>query len=98
MNESVKPLVYITGCRYNAVMIHDDFIERLKPFVSCVTACPEVDVGLGVPRDPIRVVIQNGVQRLMQPSTQRDITRVMNRCVEQILERLSDIDGFILKL
>ena len=43
-------------CRYNGDVIKDDFVEALTPFVEYITVCPEVEIGLGVPRKPIRLI------------------------------------------
>ena len=43
-------------CRYNGQTISDDFVRKLEPHVEFVTTCPEVEIGLGVPRNPIRIV------------------------------------------
>jgi uncharacterized protein YbgA (DUF1722 family)/uncharacterized protein YbbK (DUF523 family) len=103
MNTDATPTIYASKClgfdkcRYNGVTIYDDFIEKLKPHVSYITACPEVDIGLGVPRDPVRIVVMNRQRRLVQPATGRDVTDAMMDTTEAILGRLPDIDGFILK-
>lgn len=103
MNTVHKPVVFASKCfgfekcRYNGITIYDDFIEALKPFVEYVTACPEVEIGLGVPRDPIRIIVHKGQHRLVQPATQRDITDVMLNYSDRMLDELPDIDGFILK-
>ncbi|MGD9778204.1 YbgA family protein [Methanomethylovorans sp.] len=83
-------------CRYNGKMVTSDIIENFRPFVEFITVCPEGDIGLGTPRDPIRLV--NGENlRLIQPSTGQDITEKMQLFVSSFLENLSDVDGFILK-
>jgi uncharacterized protein YbgA (DUF1722 family) len=56
-----------------------------------------VECGLGVPREPIRVVMEGGARRLYQPATERDVTDEMVRFVSGFLDGLPDIDGFILK-
>lgn len=77
-------------------MVTSDIIENFRPFVEFITVCPEGDIGLGTPRDPIRLV--NGENlRLIQPSTGQDITEKMQLFVSSFLENLSDVDGFILK-
>ena len=85
------------ACRYNGVMIPDKFIEKLQPFVEFIPVCPEVECGLGVPREPIRVVMEGEERRLWQPATERDITAEMTQFVSRFLDGLSDIDGFMLK-
>ncbi|MCM8783298.1 MAG: DUF523 and DUF1722 domain-containing protein [Candidatus Omnitrophica bacterium] len=98
-----KPNIFISkclgfaNCRWNGEIIPDIFVEKLKPFVSYTTTCPECEIGLGVPRDPIRIVFKKDVYRLMQLNTGRDVTREMNEFSLDYLGSLEEIDGFILK-
>ena len=57
-------------------MIPDAVVEALKPHVEFLPVCPEVEIGLGVPRPPIRLV-QGTPVRLVQPDTGRDLTAEM---------------------
>ena len=41
------------ACRYNGMLISDQFIKKMKNFCDFITVCPEVEIGLGIPRDPI---------------------------------------------
>ncbi len=84
-------------CRYDGAMIHDEFIDQLKPFVEFRTVCPELAIGLGVPRDPIRIIKQENRLRLIQPASGREISEEMNAFSTGFLLSLSAIDGFILK-
>jgi uncharacterized protein YbbK (DUF523 family) len=74
-----KPAVVVSKCitfepvRWNGQMIASEFVEKLKPYVDFVPVCPEVELGLGVPRDPVRIVLVNGDNRLLQSSTGLDI-------------------------
>lgn len=98
-----KPTVVVSrclgfaACRWNGVSIPDDVVESLKPYVEFITTCPEADIGLGVPRDPIRIVSENGKACLFQPSTGRDITKEMQAFVNELLDGIKEADGFILK-
>ncbi len=51
------------------VKITDTFVAALMPFVETIPLCPEVEIGLGIPRDPIRIVKVNDSKRLVQQST-----------------------------
>jgi uncharacterized protein YbgA (DUF1722 family)/uncharacterized protein YbbK (DUF523 family) len=84
-------------CRYNGAVIPDPLIRRLQAFVDFYPVCPEVEIGLGIPRESIRIVEIDGVQQLVQPSTERDITTDMESFSTRFLSQLSGIDGFILK-
>ncbi len=85
------------ACRWNGVTIPDKFIDSLKPYVDFVTTCPEADIGLGIPRDPIRIVSIKGELRLMQPATGRDVSKEMKKFTDEFLGSIGEIDGFILK-
>jgi uncharacterized protein YbgA (DUF1722 family)/uncharacterized protein YbbK (DUF523 family) len=78
-------------------MISDDFVRELASYVRYVTTCPEVEIGLGVPRDPIRLVQIEGDTKLVQPSTGRDLTHSMRTFADGFLGGLAEVDGFILK-
>jgi len=84
-------------CRYNGEMILNKFIRKLMPFVTFIPVCPEVAIGLGIPRDPIRLVGKRENIRLIQPSTERDITEEMQQYSRSFTDQLGDVDGFILK-
>jgi len=84
-------------CRYNGNIIQEPAVEHLKPFVEIETVCPEVEIGLGVPRDPIRLVGDPADPRLVQPATGLDVTGKMRAFASRRLEDLRAPDGFILK-
>jgi uncharacterized protein YbgA (DUF1722 family)/uncharacterized protein YbbK (DUF523 family) len=93
----VSKCLEFDACRYNGAMITSEVVRSLKPHVDFVPLCPEVEIGLGVPRDPIRIIRAGGGQRLWQPATGRDITAAMVGFCGTFLEGLAAVDGFILK-
>lgn len=103
MREFVKPQVVISKClgfakcRYNGLTIPDDFVTSLKPHVEFHTVCPEVEIGLGIPRDPIRIVSVKKKLHLVQPATGKDLTEEMTDFSASFLNSLKTADGFILK-
>ena len=100
---TIKPIIVISKCitfspvRWDGTIIASEFVEKLKPYVEFVPVCPEVEVGLGVPRSPIRLVSKDGRIRLIQPSTGLDLTEKMEEFAERFLGSLKAVDGFILK-
>jgi uncharacterized protein YbgA (DUF1722 family)/uncharacterized protein YbbK (DUF523 family) len=72
-------------------------VDTLREYVNFTHVCPEVAIGLGVPREPIRIVQRGGKGRLLQPATGRDLSEEMKVFAESFLAELKDIDGFILK-
>ncbi len=85
------------ACRWNGVTIPDAFVQQLEPHVTYLPVCPEVEIGLGVPRDPIRVVLVDDEPRLIQPTTELDVTEQMRSFGVEHLANLETIDGFLLK-
>lgn len=103
MREFIKPIIIISkclgfaNCRYNGLVIPDEFVEKLKPYVDYRPVCPEVEIGLGVPRNPIRIISVNNEFRLVQPATGADVTDKMRNFAESFLNHIGEVDGFILK-
>jgi len=101
--EKVKPRVVISRCiefesvRWNAQIIRSEFVDALIPHVEAITVCPEVGIGLGVPRETLRLVRVGEELRLVQPATGMDLTERMVGYVDSFLEGLPEVDGFILK-
>jgi uncharacterized protein YbgA (DUF1722 family)/uncharacterized protein YbbK (DUF523 family) len=98
-----RPIVVVSQClgfaavRYNGQVLQDAFVKALGQHVEFVQVCPEVAIGLGVPRDPIRIVSDESGQRLVQPATGRDLTVPMRRYAGEFLATVRHADGFILK-
>lgn len=101
--DSERPRVLFSAClgfehcRYNGEIVHDEFCERLKQYVDPIAICPEVAIGLGIPRDPVRIIDHEGHFRLIQPATGKDLTESMHRFASEFLLKLTGVDGFVLK-
>ena len=67
LTEFPKPRIVISkcigfdACRFNGEIVHDPFVRRLQPHVEFVDICPEVEIGLGTPRDSVRIISKAGV-------------------------------------
>ena len=103
MSKFPKPVIVTSkcfefdACRYNGVMIPNNFVQKLEPFVRFIPVCPEVEIGLGVPRDVIRVVEKKGNRQLVQPTTGKELSKKMYKFANSFLGSLDTVDGFILK-
>jgi uncharacterized protein YbgA (DUF1722 family)/uncharacterized protein YbbK (DUF523 family) len=73
--------------------------DQLAPFVSFVSVCPEVDIGLGIPRETIRLQDSPGGVRLVAPKSGKDHTSTMQRYARAKVRELASLDlcGYILK-
>jgi len=103
MREFVRPKVVVSkciefeNCRYNGLAISSDVVKKLEGHVTFHPVCPEVEIGLGIPRDPIRLVMANEELRLIQPASNTDVTVKMHDFSNSFLESIGEVDGFILK-
>ena len=89
--------IEIDPCRYNGVKIASDFVKQLIPHINLIPVCLEVEIGLGTPREALRIVIKDDKLRLFQPKTGLDFTEKMKVFVNSFLDSLPKVDGFILK-
>ncbi|ACG57102.1 Protein of unknown function DUF1722 [Hydrogenobaculum sp. Y04AAS1] len=101
MKPLAKPNVLVSACffeacRYNGAYISDAFVKSLSNFVNTVKVCPEVEIGLGIPRDPILIQKEDDHLKLIQPSTGLDLTEKMTNFSKNFVKNLN-IDGAILK-
>jgi FdhD protein len=75
-------------------------VEELGPQVEWVAVCPEVEIGLGTPREPIRLERHaDGRIVLMTVSSRRDITGRMDSFRNQRIDELdrAGLDGYVFK-
>ncbi len=87
--------------RYDGGHKRDAFLtDILGLFVEWVAVCPEVEIGLGTPREPIRLVGNDaGAPRLVAQTSGADLTRRMERFAEAKARELTalGLDGYVLK-
>lgn len=95
----VSECLYGTKCRYDGQGYNDKVIQSLKDYVDIQTVCPELAIGLSIPREPIRIEMnkENEEYRLIDYNSKNDYTNQMTEFFEEFINGLDDIDGFILK-
>ncbi len=100
------PRIGISACllgqrvRYDGGHKKDAFVTGvLARFVSLVAVCPEVELGLGTPRESIRLERDGELVRLVAPKSGRDHTDAMRRYAERRVAEIEALDlcGYILK-
>lgn len=88
-------------CRYDGSVIPSKFVKVLEPFVEFISVCPEMELGLGSPREALRIVERQDEmgERFVFSRTGGDKTQEMKSFTHGYLEGLSydEIDGFLLK-
>jgi uncharacterized protein YbgA (DUF1722 family)/uncharacterized protein YbbK (DUF523 family) len=86
--------------RYDGGHKRDPFLtQTLGPFVQWVPVCPEVEMGLGIPRAPIRLAGRADDPRLVVDKTGEDLTARMRAFAAFRLRELAGLrlDGYVLK-
>jgi uncharacterized protein YbgA (DUF1722 family)/uncharacterized protein YbbK (DUF523 family) len=86
--------------RYDGGHKHDSFITgTLANYFSWVSVCPEMEIGLGSPRESMKLAEINGTVHLVTNKTGQDLTDRMNGYANLRIAELQQksLHGFILK-
>ena len=86
--------------RFDGGHKHDRYLtDTLGTYFEWVPICPEVEIGLGTPRETIRLVQLGGDTRLVSTKSEVDLTERMQRYATQRVKLLKgeEISGYILK-
>lgn len=98
-----RPIVVVSkclefaACRYDGQKIVQPLVRALQSYVKFLPVCPEVEIGLGTPRDPIKVVATKTEKKLIQPSSDRNLSEPMRHFAVRFLDKTEVVDGFLLK-
>jgi uncharacterized protein YbgA (DUF1722 family)/uncharacterized protein YbbK (DUF523 family) len=73
--------------------------DVLEPYVEWVPLCPEVEIGMGTPREPVRLVRRDGEVVMLGTKSGRDWSAPMRAWAEKRSRQLSRLDlrGYVLK-
>jgi len=86
--------------RYDGGHAHDQYVtDTLGRYVEFVPVCPETEAGLGIPREPMRLVGDPESPRLLTIKTKRDMTDILVTWARKRVRELEkeDFCGFIFK-
>lgn len=86
--------------RFDGGHKRDLFLTKtLAPYVEWVRVCPEVEVGMGVPREPLRLVNRDGEIRMITTRTGIDHSDAMRAYAARRTKALASMDlrGYVLK-
>jgi len=74
-------------------------LEAFAPHVEWVRVCPEVEIGMGVPREPVRLLQSGGDLRMIAVHTGTDHTEAMRAFAARRVQALAamDLRGYVLK-
>ena len=91
-----KPRIVISRClniepvRYNGGIINDEFSKKLLDYVEYITVCPEVDIGMPVPRPTVLLYKKGDQIRMIEPNSMKDYTDEMLNFSETFLKYLGE--------
>jgi len=101
----LKPPVAISACLLGESVRYDGrnkfeprLVGRLRQHFVLVALCPEVAIGLGVPRNPIKLVKDaGGVRARGGQELQHDVTDLLNSYGRDVAISNTDVCGYVLK-
>ena len=104
-SEPEKALLGISGCLLGEPVRFDGghkrnayIVQTLGRYFEFKSFCPEVDIGLGVPRDTLGLIEKKGEQRIVfNKNANHDLTNALNESVARQAQWQRDICGYILK-
>lgn len=106
MSNKENPVkIGVSSCLLGQKVRHDGgsksnrfLIDIMSAFVEYLPICPEVDIGLGVPRPTIHLVGDPKAPRLVQVKRPEiDLTEKMQKYAHRQMKKLGDLCGYILK-
>jgi len=107
MNESAPAIrIGVSACLLGEAVRFDGghkrdayLVDTLGRYVEWVPVCPEVELGLGTPRETLRLVRMGGEIRMVMPKTGADHTAAMRAFAERRVRELEkeNLCGYILK-
>lgn len=98
-----KPRIVLSRClnmepvRYNGGIVNDEFSKKLLNYVEYITVCPEVDIGMPVPRPSVLLYKKDNQIRMIEPNSMKDYTEEIINYSENFLKSVGEVDGFLLK-
>lgn len=101
-----RPLLGISAClagravRFDGTAKRDRFLtDLLGQFVRYHPVCPEVELGMGTPRETIRLARVDGEVRLLAPKSGTDHTAAMRAYADAKADELAGLglSGYVLK-
>jgi len=77
---------------------HENIAKRLGATFHCLPICPEVAIGLGVPREPIKLVaIDTRIHAVGINDNNRDVTAALLAYAEFVVQQYPLISGYVFK-
>jgi len=103
--QNSQPRVAVSACllgqrvRYDGNQKQHAFVcLQLQKWLILEAICPEVEIGMGVPRPPIKLIeVAGRIKAVGVEQAGLDVTRQLNRYGHNTAQQLSDLDAYIFK-
>ena len=104
METNFKPRIGISTCllgesvRYNGGHLKDAFLTNtVSKYVEWVPVCPEAESGMGIPREPVRLVEENGKVKMKGVKSKNDHSVTMEKWTQSRIDELKDsnLHGYV---
>jgi len=100
-----RPLILISKCiehgycRYDSNQIASKFVKNLERYVDFIDVCPEIEIGLTIPREAIRILNIDGKEKLVYSNSGTEVTQKMQIFSKEFVHELNNktIHGCIMK-
>ncbi len=84
--------------RYDGTNKHVDLGKYFDPNIyQLIPICPEVEMGMSIPRAPIQIINNDGIKLVQVDNQNIDYTQQMETWFQVQKERFLELSGFILK-
>jgi len=99
----MKPRIYISACllgqnvRFDSGHKKEEWIvDKLSHFFELMPICPEVEMGLGIPREPVQLVFEDSKIKMISVKKRIDHTDLAVLTSKNLLNNFKEACGIIL--
>ena len=99
----LKPRLVFSAClnlektRYDGKLIENSIAIKLRNFCDIISVCPEIGIGLPVPREKIILYKENEEIKAVEIFTGKDFTKKLISFSTNFIKNLPEVEGFFLK-
>lgn len=99
----LKPQLVISAClnlkktRYDGKLVEIPIAIKLQKFCEIIPVCPEVGIGLPVPREKLILLKRNEKIYVVKIFTGEDFTEKLILFSKNFIQKIPEIEGFLLK-
>lgn len=101
--DDTKPTIAVSSCllgnnvRYDGEHKQNLAVVSLCKEFECIPICPEVAVGLGVPRPPVQLVMRKDIEAIGLSDPSLNISHKLKNFADEKVNDLSSICGYVFK-